>query len=256
MRLDMISIYLRHWAAALLFVATAFTRADDVNVAVAANFSAAIKQLAPVFEQKTGHKLRASFGATGQLYAQINNGAPFDVLLAADTVTPQKLIQTGAAERASYFVYASGQLALWSATPGYVGKLEPTLKRDFTKIAIAHPKTAPYGAAALETLDALKLRATLEPKFVTGENIAQTHQFVSSGNVPLGFVALAQVLALPPSERGSYAIVPEQLHSRIDQGAVLLTWAAHKKAGAEWLAFLKSAEAVTIIRKLGYAVAP
>jgi molybdate transport system substrate-binding protein len=250
----MIKNYLRHCAAALLMIAAPLTQADDVNVAVAANFTAAIKQLTPIFEQKTGHKLLASFGATGALYAQINNGAPFDVLLAADTETPQKLVQAGTADSATYVVYAIGQLALWSATPGYVGELEPTLKRDFTKIAIANPKTAPYGAAAIETLDALKLRTALEPKFVTGENIAQTQQFVSSGNVALGFVALAQVLALPASDRGSYVIVPEKLHTRIDQGAVALKQAAHKQAAADWLAFLKSPEAVTTIRKLGYAV--
>lgn len=249
----MIKNYLRHCTATLLFIAAPLIHADEVNVAVAANFTAAVKQLTPVFEQKTGHKLLASFGATGQLYAQINNGAPFDVLLSADTETPQKLVQAGTADRASYFVYAIGQLALWSATPGYVDELEPTLKRDFTKIAIANPKTAPYGAAAIETLDALKLRATLEPKFVTGENIAQTQQFVSSGNVPLGFVALAQVLALPSAERGSYVVVPEKLHTRIEQGAVVMTKAAHKKAAEDWLAFLKSPEAVTIIGKLGYA---
>lgn len=250
----MIKHALRQAAATLLMIAAPLLHADEVNVAVAANFTAAVKQLAPVFEQRTGHKLLTSFGATGQLYAQINNGAPFDVLLSADTETPQKLIKEGNADGASYFVYAVGQLALWSATPNFVGELEPTLKRDFAKIAIANPKTAPYGLAAIETLDALKLRSVLEAKFVTGENIAQTQQFVSSGNVPLGFVALAQVMALPASDRGSYVVVPESLHTPIEQGAVTLKNGAHKKAADAWLAFLKSPEAVTIIRKLGYAV--
>jgi molybdate transport system substrate-binding protein len=222
---------------------------------VAANFTAAIKKLAPLFEKKTGHKLLASFGATGQLYAQINNGAPFDVFLSADETTPQKLIAEGNAVPASYFIYARGRLALWSSQPGYVDDQGAILKSDkFTKIAIANPKAAPYGQAAIDALTALKLLDQLQPKFVMGENIAQTQQFVSSGNVPLGFIALAQVKSLAPEDRGSWWVVPTTLHKPIDQGAVQLSKSASAQAATAFLVFLKSPEAIAIIRELGYEI--
>lgn len=230
----------------------AIVGAEEVKAAVAANFTAAIKKIAPLYEQKSGNKLIASFGSTGQLYAQIRNGAPFDVLLAADDTTPKKLVAEGSAVADSYFVYARGRLALWSATPGYVDDKGEILKSDrFSKIAVANAKTAPYGQAALETLTALKLLDTLQSKFITGENIAQTQQFISSGNVPLGFIALAQVKALPASDRGSYWAVPAELHKPIDQAAVTLKPSA---AAASFLAFLKSPEAIAIIRDLGYEI--
>lgn len=231
----------------------ATSNAEEIKAAVAANFTAAIKKLTPLYEQKTGNKLLVSFGATGQLYAQINNGAPFDVFLAADDTTPKKLITEGNAVADSYFIYAQGRLALWSGTPGYVDDQGAILKSDqFSKIAIANPKIAPYGQAAIETLTALKLLDQLQPKFITGENIAQTQQFVSSGNVPLGFIALAQVKALPATERGSWWVVPETLHKPIDQGAVQLSKASSPQAAATFLAFLKSPEAIAIIHELGY----
>ncbi|MFT3931138.1 MAG: molybdate ABC transporter substrate-binding protein [Spongiibacteraceae bacterium] len=233
--------------------------AEEIRAAVAANFTAAIKKLTPLYEQKSGNKLLASFGATGQLYAQISNGAPFDMLLSADDSTPKKLIGEGKAVDGSYFVYARGRLALWSGTPGYVDDQGAILKSDnFSKIAIANPKTAPYGQAAIEALSALKLLDQVQSKFVTGENIAQTQQFVSSGNVPLGFIALAQVKALPANERGSWWVVPAQLHQPIDQGAVLLKTpplkSEHAVAAQTFLDFLKSPEAIAIIRDLGYEV--
>ncbi len=228
--------------------------ADEVKAAVAANFTAAIKKLTPLYEQKTGNKLLASFGATGQLYAQINNGAPFDVFLSADDSTPKKMVAEGTADADSYFIYARGRLALWSGTQGYIDDQGAILKSDkFAKIAIANPKTAPYGQATIETLTTLQLLDRLQPKFVVGENISQTQQFVSSGNVPLGFIALAQVKALSAADRGSYWVVPEQLHQPIEQGAVLLK-TEHIAAAKSFLAFLKSPEAAAIIRELGYEV--
>lgn len=230
-------------------------QADEVKAAVAANFTAAIKKLAPAFEKQTGHKLVASFGATGQLYAQIKNGAPFDVLLSADDTTPQKLVAEGDAVADSYFIYARGRLALWSSQPGYVDEQGAILKSDkFTKLAIANPKAAPYGQAAIDALTTLKLLAQLQPKFVMGENIAQTQQFVSSGNVPLGFIALAQVKSLAPEDRGSWWVVPANLHKPIDQGAVLLSKAKSSPAARAFLTFLKSPEAIVIIRGLGYEI--
>jgi molybdate transport system substrate-binding protein len=232
----------------------ALVNAEEVKAAVAANFTAAIKKLAPLYEKKTGNTLVASFGATGQLYAQIINGAPFDIFLAADDTTPKKLIADGKAIDSSYFVYARGQLALWSSASNFVDDKGAVLKSDkIGKIAIANPKAAPYGQAAIETLASLKLLEPLQPKFVIGENIAQTQQFVSSGNAPLGFIALAQVKALPANASGSYWVVPEELHRPIDQAAVLLK-SQHAAAAQSFLAFLKSPEAIAIIHELGYAV--
>ena len=251
----------QHFAPFALFCAliatVSFAAADEVKAAVAANFTVAIKRLTPIFEQKTGHKLLVSFGATGQLFAQINNGAPFDVFLAADDQAPQQLIKSGAAIASSHFIYATGRLALWSSTSGYVDADGKILNSDkFVKIAIANPKTAPYGQAATEALIALGLFDKLSPKFVVGENISQTQQFVSTGNVELGFIALAQVKGLPASERGSYWLVPSTLHKPIGQGAVALSSTKNSEAATAFLAFLKTPEAVVVIRELGYEVAP
>ncbi len=244
---------LHYLFALLLFAVATSTRADDVHAAVAANFTSAIKQLAPLFERQSGHRLIASFGATGQLYAQISNGAPFDLLLSADDTTPQKLIADGSGVADSYFIYACGRLALWSATAGYVDDAGAVLTGGgFNRIAIANPKTAPYGQAAIEFLTGRELLEPLRPKFITGENIAQTQQFVASGNVPLGFIALAQVLALPEAERGSYWVVPADGHQPIDQAAVILNTAKSRAAADAFFAFLKSPEAVAVIEALGY----
>lgn len=239
-------------AASLSLIVTA-AHADELHAAVAANFTPVIKKLAPLFEQKSGHKLIASFGATGQLYAQISNGAPFDLLLSADDTTPKKLIDDGRGVADSYFIYARGRLALWSVQPGYVDAAGATLSSErFTRIAIANPKTAPYGQAAIEFLTERKLLAQLQAKFVIGENIAQTQQFVASGNVPLGFIALSQVMALPATERGSYWVVPADQHPPIDQGAVILNTAKSPAAADAFFTFLKSPEAVAVIQALGY----
>lgn len=246
--------FLHTCSLAALLCAVSSTYADEVRAAVAANFTAAIKKLTPLYEQRTGNKLIASFGATGQLYAQIVNGAPFDVFLAADDVVPKKLIGEDRAIADSYFVYARGRLALWSGTAGYIDANGEVLKSgQFSKIALANPKTAPYGQAAIETLTALNLFDKLQSKFVTGENISQTQQFIASGNVPLGFIALAQVKALPAADRGSYWLVPAELHQPIDQGAVLLK-SERAAAAQSFLTFLKSPEAIAIIREFGYEV--
>ena len=247
----------RHLLGALLLAAAsvlpAGASADAVNAAVAANFGGAIKRLAPLFAQKTGHTLVPSFGATGALYAQIRNGAPFDVFLSADDTTPRKLADGGGALADTQFVYARGRLALWSATPGSVDDKGEVLRRAaFTRLAIANPKTAPYGQAAIETLGALGLLERVQPLLVTGESIAQAQQFVASGNVPLGFIALGQVMALAPGERGSWWLVPAELHRPIDQAAVLLAGAKSPAAARAFLAFLQSPEAQEIIRGLGY----
>lgn len=226
---------------------------DEVQVAVAANFTAPARQIAADFEKETGHKAALSFGATGKFYAQIRNGAPFEVLLAADDSTPARLEAEGAGVAGSRFTYAVGRLALWSAKPGYVDAQGAVLgKGDFRHLAIANPKLAPYGAAAVEALSALKLLATLQAKLVQGENIAQTHQFVASGNAELGFVALSQVMQGGRIATGSAWIVPARLHEAIRQDAVLLDKGKGKPAAAAWLNYLKGDKAKAVIKSFGY----
>ena len=239
--------------AALLLCLAAPALAADVQVAVAANFTAPMKLIAADFEKDTGHKAVLSFGATGKFYAQITNGAPFEVFLSADDETPKKLEQEGAAVSGSRFTYATGKLALWSAQPGLVdGQGEVLKKGGFSKIAIAAPKLAPYGAAAVETMTRLGVMAALAPKLVTGESIGQAFSFVSTGNAELGFVALSQVYEGGRIKSGSAWIVPDTLHSAIRQDAVLLNKGKENAAAIALLAFLKTEKAKAVIRSFGY----
>lgn len=240
----------------LLFLA-APALAADVQVAVAANFTAPMKIIAAEFEKDTGHKAVLSFGATGKFYAQIRNGAPFEVFLAADEDTPAKLEREGAAVRGSRFTYATGRLALWSAQPGLVDAQGQVLKNGgFGKLAIAAPKLAPYGAAALETMTRLGVLAALQPRLVTGESIGQAFSFVATGNADLGFVALSQVLENGKLASGSAWIVPETLHSPIRQDAVLLTRGKDSPAARQLMVFLQSDKARAVIRAHGYQALP
>ena len=239
--------------AALAF--TTLARADVVQVAVAANFTAPAKALAEVFARTTGHEAKLSFGATGALYTQIKNGAPFDVLLAADDERPARLEQEGDTVPGSRFTYATGQLVLWSAKPGLVDDEGAVLKHgQFGKIAIANPKNAPYGAAAVEAMEKLGLAATLQPKLVTGESIGQTYNFIATGNAELGFVALAQVLEGGKLKSGSMWVVPAQYHAPIIQDAVILKRAASNPAAKAWMELLKTPQSKELIRSYGYAV--
>lgn len=229
--------------------------ADDVQVAVAANFTAPMKTIAAEFAKATGHTATLSFGATGRFYTQIKNGAPFDVFLSADDETPAKLEQEGAAVSGSRFTYATGQLVLWSAQPDFVDAQGEVLKKgNFKNIALAAPKLAPYGAAAIETLTQLGLLDSVSPKFVQGESIGQTFGFVSTGNAELGFVALSQVYENGKIKSGSAWIVPERLHSPIRQDAVILARAKDNKAAAALAEFLKSEKARAVIRAYGYTI--
>lgn len=239
-------------ALAALAVAAGL-RADEIQVAVASNFAAPAKRIAAEFERSTGHKAHLSFGATGKFYAQIKNGAPFEVLLAADAETPARLEAEGAAVAGTRFTYAVGRLALWSAKPGQVdAKGEVLRSGGFAHLALANPKLAPYGAAAVEALTALRLLETLQPKFVQGENIAQAHQFVASGSAELGFVALSQIQVNGKVDAGSAWIVPEALHRPIRQEAVLLRPGKGRPAAEAWLAFLKGTSARAVIAAFGY----
>lgn len=248
---------MRPIAIALLFLAcfSLAARADVVQVAVAANFTAPAKQIAADFEKDTGHQVALSFGATGKFYAQIKNGAPFEVLLAADDTTPAKLETEGAAVAGTRFTYGIGRLVLWSARPGHIDNNGEVLaKGEFRHLAIANPKLAPYGAAAVEALSALKLLDAVQAKFVQAENIAQSHQFIATGNAELGFVALSQVFKDGRLGEGSAWIVPAKLHQPIRQDAVLLGQGRGKPAAEAWLNFLRGDKAKAIIRGFGYEI--
>ncbi|MCC4113842.1 molybdate ABC transporter substrate-binding protein [Aromatoleum toluclasticum] len=227
--------------------------AAEVSVAVAANFTAPMQKIAAEFERDTGHKAQLAFGATGKFYAQIRNGAPFEVFLAADDTTPAKLEEEGATVAGSRFTYAIGKLVLWSAQPGVVDGKGDVLRRGaFAHLAIANPKTAPYGAAALEALRKLGVADALAAKLVTGENIAQAHQFVASGNAELGFVALSQVWADGRLTSGSAWPVPAGLHAPLRQDAVILAAGRDKPAARALAEFLRGAKAAAIIKSYGY----
>ncbi|TFZ00321.1 molybdate ABC transporter substrate-binding protein [Ramlibacter humi] len=236
--------------AACSFAAAA---AGEVQVAVAANFTVPAQRIAAAFERETGHKAVLAFGSTGRFYAQVKNGAPFDVLLAADDETPAKLEKEGLTVPGSRFTYANGRLVLWSATPGLVDTQGAILRKPGDgKIAIADPRLAPYGAAAVETMARLGLADQLKPRLVQAENIGQAYQFASTGNAPLGFVALSQVMVDGKLEKGSAWVVPENLHARIRQDAVLLAKGKDNAAAAAWLAYLKGDAARAVIRAYGY----
>jgi molybdate transport system substrate-binding protein len=229
------------------------TMAGEVSVAVASNFTAPMKAIAQAFERDTGHKAILSFGATGQFYAQIKNGAPFAVLLAADDETPARLEREGVAVPGTRFTYATGKIVLWSKKADLVDTNGEILKTGkFDKLALANPKLAPYGAAAMQVLEKLNLTKQLGPKLVEASNIGQTFQFVSSGNAALGFVALSQVFENGKLKEGSGWVVPSNLYSPIKQDAVLLTSGKANVAAQALLQYLRSDKAKAIIVSFGY----
>lgn len=245
--------YLAATAATLLACTNAW--ADEVQVAVAANFTAPIQAIAKDFEKDTGHKLVAAFGATGQFYAQINNGAPFEVFLAADDSTPAKLEQEKQTVAGSRFTYAIGTLALWSAKPGYVDAQGEVLKtNDYKHLSIANPKTAPYGLAATQVLAKLNLTEATKGKLVEGQNITQAFQFVSTGNAELGFVALSQIYKDGKVENGSAWIVPSSLHDPIRQDAVILNKGKDNPAAKAFIDYLRGPKATAVIKSYGYQI--
>lgn len=243
------------WGIWALLFATATASAADVQVAVAANFAGPLAKIAEGFTAATGHAVKASSGATGKFYSQIAAGAPFEVLLSADDETPKKLIAEGHAVAGSAFTYALGKLVLWSAQPGYVDDQGAVLASGrYAHLAIANPKTAPYGAAAVEVLAARGLREAVQPKLVTGESIAQAYQFVATGNAELGFVALSQVAVPGKPTTGSSWLVPPTLYSPIRQDAVLLKPGADNPAAAALLQYLRSDAARRVIESYGYGL--
>ena len=240
---------LRLCLVALVGLLAVGARAAEVRVAVAANFTEAAREIAGAFQKRTGHSAVLSFGASGPLLTQIQQGAPFEVLLSADRERPEQAVAQGLGVADSRFTYAIGKLVLWSKGADFVHG-EATLKAGkFSKLALANPETAPYGAAAIEVLKALGLHPALAPKLVQGNNIAQAFQFIDTGNAELGFVALSQ---LAGNSGGSRWLVPQNLYTPIRQDAVLLESGASNAAASAFLTFLKGPQARALIEKYGY----
>jgi molybdate transport system substrate-binding protein len=229
--------------------------ADEANIAVAANFTGVTKKLVPLFEKATGHQLKVSFGSTGKLYAQIQHGAPFDVFLAADTKRPIKAEQQGLSVPGSRFVYAQGQLALWSASHALFESGDKYLVAgNFKHVALANPKTAPYGSAAVQVMQQLGLYSTLKAKLVQGDSIAQTFQFVATGNAEIGFIAYSQIKGWQGAA-GSHWLIPAEYYDPIAQAAVLLKKGKSNTAAKDFLKFLQfDPAALMLIREFGYRV--
>lgn len=251
---------MRHFASptqltavlALVFAASP-ARAADVQVAVSANFAAPVQRIAADFEHDTGHHPVVATGSTGALLAQIEHGAPFEVFLAADRTAPERLEKDGYAVAGTRFTYAVGTLVLWSPTPHALDGGAGALRRaDLAHLAIANPKLAPYGEAAIETLASLGLLGVLRPRLVVGENVAQTYAFVATGNADMGFVALSQVLDPTAPASGSTWVVPASMHAPIDQDAVVLRKAAGHDAAFAFAAYLKGTRAAAVMHAFGY----
>jgi molybdate transport system substrate-binding protein len=241
-------------------VACATAKAEEVTVAVAANFTAPMQKIAQAFEQDTGHKALLAFGATGKFYAQIKNGAPFAVLLSADDETPARLEKEGVAIAGTRFTYAIGRLALWSKNPllvddkGQVLLSNATDKNSFKKLAIADPKLAPYGAAAMEVLDRMGALDKVRPKLVQGDSIGQAFQFVMTENAELGFVALSQISIDGRITQGSAWVVPQNLYTPLKQDAVLLPLGKNSAAALALMKYMRTDRTQAIIRAYGYTL--
>ena len=250
----MLSRHLRLFlSTAALLLASWSAQAAQATVAVAANFAEPLRALAAVLEKTTGHRLEIVVGATGRLYAQIANGAPFDLFLAADQATVAKAESEGLTVPGSRFLYATGQLVLWSARPDLVDKQGQVLRQDgWRRLAVANPRTAPYGAAAMQTLAQLGLTQALAPRLVQGESIAQTYNFAHTGNAELAFVALSQVLEGGRLKSGSMWVVPAQYHEPIRQDAVLLKRGARNEAARALVKLMQSPAGQDLIRSFGY----
>jgi molybdate transport system substrate-binding protein len=229
--------------------------AAEATLAVAANFTGTMQRIAPLFEQATGHTLTLTFGSTGKLYAQITNGAPFDLFMSADAITPARLEEKGLAVPGTQFTYAMGKLVLWSPEPGIVDDAGEFLKEDpITHLAIVNPKLAPYGAAAIATLESMGVMPALESKLVIGENLTQAYQFIVSGNATAGFIALSQILKGGKFSGGSWWIVPAEHYTPLRQDAVLLKRGEKNAAALALLEFMKSPPALEIIQGDGYGL--
>lgn len=235
---------------------SSFTLAQGTNIAVASNFTAPMKHLVKVFEQDTNYKIKLSFGSSGKFYAQIKHGAPFDIFFSADQTKPLALLKDNLAVKNSQFTYAIGALALWSNLPNIEQVNASTLQQNtYNKLAFANPKLAPYGTAALQVLNNLNLSNLTRSKWVQGENISQTYQFISTGNADLGFIALSQIKNQDLINKKAIWIVPNHLYQPIKQDATLLKRGEHKQAAKQFMVFMQSNKAKRIIHSFGYQTA-
>ena len=257
------SLFLRLFGWVIISIGAlvcATAKAEEVTVAVAANFTAPMQKIAQAFEQDTGHKALLAFGATGKFYAQIKNGAPFAVLLSADDETPARLEKEGVAVAGTRFTYAVGRLALWSKNAslvddkGQVLLSNTTAKNSFKKLAIADPKLAPYGAAAMEVIERMGVIAKVRPNLVQGDSIGQAFQFVMTENAELGFVALSQISIDGRITQGSAWVVPQNLYTPLRQDAVLLPVGKDNAAALALMKYMRTDRAQTIIRSYGYSL--
>ncbi|WP_448546572.1 molybdate ABC transporter substrate-binding protein [Thalassotalea fusca] len=237
----------------LVVAGQAKAQTDRIHVAVASNFTAAMKQLVHEFEASTGHQVSVSYGSSGKFYAQILHGAPFHVFFSADQDKVTALNDKELTVKASQITYAVGRLALWSNKGGIgIPSAEALVEGNFNRIAIANPNLAPYGIAAMEVIDALNITSAVANKLIRGENIGQTYQFVSTGSAEYGFVAYAQILASLSNSSGAYWLVPEHLHRPIKQDAILLKRGEKNRVAEKFLNFVQSAQAQEIIESFGY----
>lgn len=250
------SINIKKWLGLILLCVFGLSaEAKSVHVAVAANFSNTMKSLVKEFEKTSEYQIALSSGSSGKFYAQIKQGAPYELFFSADQAKPDALEKDGLVTANSRFTYAIGRLVLWSVRPDFVNKIETKLKEGaFNKLALANPKLAPYGVAALQVLKNVKLMDMTQSKWVFGENIAQTYQFVSSGNADLGFIALSQLLGRNKVQQGSYWLVPDIMHHPIKQDVVLMRSAEKSQGAHAFLAFMHTNKAQNIITKYGYLV--
>ena len=241
---------------ALLLPAAGLARAETIQVAVAANFRGTLDALVLAFEAAADHEVAVISGSTGLLYAQVRNGAPFDLFLAADQQRPQLLGADGFGEPAGIFTYARGRLALWSADPNLLasGDLTRVLEGGFRWLAIAEPRVAPYGIAARQTLEQIGMWQSVQSRLVKGQNVAQAFAMVDTGNAELGIVALSQVIA--HDEQPAFVPVPARMHGGIRQDAIVLNHGASSAAVEQFVRFLRSKEAVEIVEQHGYEVDP
>tara|TARA_R110002167_G_scaffold42935_14_gene130070 strand:+ start:15201 stop:15977 length:777 start_codon:yes stop_codon:yes gene_type:complete len=237
----------------LLWLIKPINAAEPLTLAVASNFNLAMQHLVTEYEAMHKTPLQVSFASSGKLYAQIVNGAPFDIFLSADQTKPQALIDRQLAVASSRFTYAYGSLALWSAKPELVDSQGQVLHSNtYIKLAFANPKLAPYGVAAMDVLAQLGLLVATQQRWVQGENISQTYQFVATQNADLGFVALSQIMYKGQLSSGSAWVVPTTLYAPIKQDALILNRSAHKAIASEFMAFLQSPEALAILQNFGY----
>ncbi len=227
--------------------------AGETHVAVAANFLGAMKKISTDFESQTGHKVIISAGSTGALYSQIINGAPFDLFFSADDKRPEKLEADGLAVQGTRFTYALGGIALYSSTAGYVdpeGKILSVGR--YKRLAIANPKIAPYGIAAVEAIENMGLTKKVDSKLTLGGSVAHAFQFTASGGAELGFVALSQIIDAGPGLTGSYWIVDKSLYNPVRQQAIMLRKGKNNIAAIEFIKFFHSEKAIKVIHDSGY----